>query len=153
MLFIPTPRTFLKAINNGNFLIWPDLNNQQLLKHLPPRIATALGHQGQEIKNLQYTKNLKSVLEVEKYNNLYLEVETVTTHDLCATIIPFNINRRGSSDLTGAFPHKSNREVFYGMVVYDYDSNAIMAEPIKKQAGSNHPRCVPQYPLGPQSNR
>ena len=27
--FIPTPITFLKAVNNGNFLTWPDLNNQQ----------------------------------------------------------------------------------------------------------------------------
>ena len=48
--FSPTPRTFLKAINNGNFLTWPVLNNQQVLKHLPPRTATALGHLDQEIK-------------------------------------------------------------------------------------------------------
>ena len=32
----PTPRTFLKAINNGNYLTWPGLNNQQLLNHPPP---------------------------------------------------------------------------------------------------------------------
>ena len=57
--FIPTPRTFMKAINNGNFLTWPGLKNQQLLKHLPPRIATALGNLDQERKNLQSTKNVR----------------------------------------------------------------------------------------------
>ena len=36
--FSPTPRTLLKAINNGRFLTWQGLNNQQLLKHLLPSI-------------------------------------------------------------------------------------------------------------------
>ena len=46
------PGNFLKAIENGNLLTWPGLNNQQFLKHLPPIIATALGHLDQERKNL-----------------------------------------------------------------------------------------------------
>ena len=57
--FRPTPRTLLKAINNGNFLIWPGLNNQQCLEHLPPSIATSLGNMDQERKNLQSTKHVK----------------------------------------------------------------------------------------------
>ena len=40
MLFQPQPKNFRKAIENGNFLIWLGLNNQQLLKHLPSIIAT-----------------------------------------------------------------------------------------------------------------
>ena len=42
--FSPMPIKFLKAIKNGIFLTWPGLNNQILLKYLPPSIATALGH-------------------------------------------------------------------------------------------------------------
>ena len=38
----------------------------KLLKHLPPIIATALGHLDQECKNLQSTKQVKSELEVEE---------------------------------------------------------------------------------------
>ena len=53
LYFSPTPRIFLKEIRNGNLLTWPDLNNKQLLKHLTPRIATALGHLDQEQNNLQ----------------------------------------------------------------------------------------------------
>ena len=48
--FSPTPITFLREIKNLNFLTWPGLNNQHLLKHLPLIIATALGHLDQEQK-------------------------------------------------------------------------------------------------------
>ena len=57
----------------------------------------------------------------------------MTTHELCTIIIPFNIKRKSFSDLTGAFPHKSSREHFYAMVMYDYDSNEILAKPIKNR--------------------
>ena len=55
--FRTTPRTFLKAINNGKFLTWPGLNNQQLFKHITPSITTSLGHMGQERK----TSNLQRI--------------------------------------------------------------------------------------------
>ena len=71
--FSPTPRTFLKAIKNGNFLTWPGLNNQQLLNPIPPSIATALGHLDQERKNLQSTKSIKLEIEVEEDSDFYPE--------------------------------------------------------------------------------
>ena len=83
-------------------------------------------------KNLQYKKHLKSEVEVEEDSNFYLDAETLKTNDLCATITSFNLNTKVFSDLIGALPHKSSRGNFYVMVMYDYDSNAIMAEPIKK---------------------
>ena len=64
--FRPTPRTFLNSIENGNLLTWPGLNNQHLMKHLPPIIVTALGHLDQERKNLQSIKQVKSELEIEE---------------------------------------------------------------------------------------
>ena len=81
-------------------------------------------------KNLQYTKHVKSEVEVEEYSNFYPDSETVKTHELCATIIYFNLKRKGLSDLTSAFPHKSKIWNLYVMVLYDYDSNIILAEPI-----------------------
>ena len=53
------------------------------------------------------------------------------THDIYVTIIRFNLNKKGFSDLSGAFPHKSSKWNVYVMLMYDYDSNAILAEPIK----------------------
>ena len=51
---------------NGNSLTWKGLNNQQLLKHLPPSISIALGHLDQELKNPLSTKQVKSVLDIEE---------------------------------------------------------------------------------------
>ena len=42
--FRPIPRTFLKAIKNGDLITLVGLNNQHFLKHLPPSIITALVH-------------------------------------------------------------------------------------------------------------
>ena len=124
--FSPTPRTFMKAIKNGNFLTCPGLKNQQLLNHIPPRIATALGHLDQERKNLQ-SKKVKSYLNIEENKWFYPDIETVNTHEFCTKIIPFNINRTGFRKLTGAFLQKSIIGNLCVMVMYDYDINAILA--------------------------
>ena len=58
-------------------------------------------------------------------------MDNVKTHKLLATIILFSTNRKCFSDLTGAFPHKSIRGNFYVIVVYDFEINAIISEPIK----------------------
>ena len=59
--FIPTPRNVLTAKKNGKFLSSPGLNNQHLLKHIPPRIATSRGHMDLERKtsNIERVWNLK----------------------------------------------------------------------------------------------
>ena len=69
-------------------------------------------------------------MEIEEDIGLNPDAESVKTHDICATIAPFNIKRKGFSDLTGALPHKSRRRNLYVMVMYDYDSNSILSEPI-----------------------
>ena len=61
--FSPTQRTFLKAIKNGKFLTWPGLNNQQLLNHIPPIIATALKHMDQEREKPPIYKAYKIISE------------------------------------------------------------------------------------------
>ena len=72
-------------------------------------------------------------MEVEEDSKFYLDAETVTTNELCATIIPFNIKRKGFSDLNGAFPHKSNMGNLYVMVMYDNGRNEILSEPINNR--------------------
>ena len=85
----------------------------------------------QDRKNLQSTKHAKSELGVEEDIKFYPDVKTVKTHVLCATITPFNIKRKGFIDITGNVQHKSSRVNLYAMVMYDYDSNAILTKPIK----------------------
>ena len=62
----PHHKNFPEDNKNENFLTWPGLNNQHLLKHLPPGITTALGHMYQERENLQSTKQVKSEWEIEE---------------------------------------------------------------------------------------
>ena len=50
-------------------------------------------------------------------------------------IIPFTATGKTYQDLTGRFPHKSSRGSEYLMVAYDFDSNAILAEPLKSRRG------------------
>ena len=52
MLLQNHANNFPEGEKKGNFLTWPGLNNQQLLKHIPPSIETALGHMDQDRKNL-----------------------------------------------------------------------------------------------------
>ena len=96
-----------KGGNNGDFLTCTGLNNQQLLKHLPPSIATALGHLEQERNNLQSKKQVRYELEIEEDKDIYPDIESVNTHGLFATVILFNIKRKAFSNLTGSFPQKS----------------------------------------------
>ena len=56
----------MKATNNGNLFTWTGLNNQTLLNHLPPSIATALEHLGQERKNLHSTNQVNYELDIEE---------------------------------------------------------------------------------------
>ena len=70
-------------------------------------------------------------MEVEEDKEFSSDTETVKAHEFCATIIPFNIKRKGFIDLTGSLPHKSSRGNLYAMILYEYDSNEILAKPIK----------------------
>ena len=90
-------------------------------------------------KNLQSTKHVKSEGEVDEDRNFYQDTETVKTHEICANIIPFNLKRKGFSDPNGALLRNSSIGNLHVMVMYDYDSNEILVEPIKnRQSATTH---------------
>ena len=70
-------------------------------------------------------------MDIEEDRNFYPDKETVKTHELCATVGPINMKRKGFRNITGALTHKSSRVNMYVMVIYDYNSNAILAKQIK----------------------
>ena len=79
--------------------------------------------------------NLKEILEKEILNDFFPESDkpNVRTHDLVHAIVDNN-DLTAYSDLTGRFPYMSSRGSQYLYVVYHYDSNAIIAEPLKNRA-------------------
>ena len=52
----PTASTFVKAIQNANFLSWPGLTVPLIKKHLPKSMFTYQGHMTTERQGLQSTK-------------------------------------------------------------------------------------------------
>ena len=136
----PPLRTFLRAIKNGNLITWPGIRDIDFNKHLTKSIATAKGHLNQERKNLQSTKKVRFDLEpkpsVPDDDDFFPVPDSsppTKTFEVLSTIIPFEANGKAFHDLTGRFPHKSSRGNEYILVHYDYDSNAILAEPLKNR--------------------
>ena len=52
----PVLSTLLRAIRRGHLVTFPGLTTNLISKHLPKSLATVLGHQDQEAKNLCSTK-------------------------------------------------------------------------------------------------
>ena len=52
-------------------------------------------------------------------------------------IIDIHNSNTGFIDLTGRFPYRSSRGYQYLLLIYDYDSNAILVEPIKNRTSDS----------------
>ena len=128
-LFSPTTSTLIKAIDNGNLATWPMLTSDNIKKHLSKSEATTLGHLDQTRKNIQSTKSEKQ----DKDDDKPIEQEPKTEHVYAAIINPQETTGKIYTDQTGQFPTVSSRGNKYLMVLYDYDSNAILAEPLKSR--------------------
>ena len=102
-------------------------------------LATSMGHLDQQQQGLQSTKQqaLNFLLEQELHSDIKNDffpkdtgLANQITNDCVAQIVPFSQTNKAYMDLTGRFPHISSSGNEYVLVVYDYDSNAILAEAI-----------------------
>ena len=146
--FSPAISTFLTAIKKGHFITWPGLTPALIKKHLPPSVFSAKGHLNQEMKNLQSTKKSYKDVLISSSNtdtpscpsdihhedfHPTPEPSSPKTFNCFATIIDLNNTSTGFIDLTGRFPYRSSRGHQYLLLIYDYDSNAILVEPLKNR--------------------
>jgi hypothetical protein len=127
----PVKSTWLKAIEAGYFTTWPGLTTDLVKKHLPKSLASAKGHLRQERQGLRSTQT------TTKPSSVNSTIKPVMTTDKETTVRtnwvymqPIEVTGQIYSDQTGRFPQTSSRGNKYIMIVYDYDSNAILAEPI-----------------------
>jgi hypothetical protein len=130
-LLSPSTSTLLKAIKNNQLTTWPGMTTENVIKHLPKSIATTLGHQDQTRKNAQSTQP-KPPIELEPEPEADPESLQQRTHQVFTAIVDSGTGQI-YSDQTGRFPVTSSRGHKYLFVLYDYDSNAILAEPIKSR--------------------
>ena len=134
--FSPTPSTWIDAISKGFFQTWPGLTAEAVRKHLPKSEATHKSHLDQARKNVRSTKNKATKQPTNTHDpsepNPIQEPNNEKTHALYATI---ETTGKIYTDQTGRFPVTSSRGNQYVMVLYDYDTNAILTEPLRNRTG------------------
>ena len=129
-LFSPSKSTLLQAIRNGLLGGWPGLTCANVTKYLTETTATAKGHLDQHRMNLQSTNHQTSHNHLLS-NDFSPPPEPTRTNQTIATIINQSKNSNAYFDLTGGFPYVSTRGYKYIFILYDYDSNSILAEPLR----------------------
>ena len=61
--FSPVKSTWIKAIKNGNFVTWPGLTAEAVVKHLSQSTATSKGHMNQQRMNSRSTQPKSKVIK------------------------------------------------------------------------------------------
>jgi hypothetical protein len=112
----------------------PRLTANAVRKYLPKSLATAKGHLKAAPKNLRSTSITRPALAPTDANTAMTTPTSshVRTHLVYAKHI--SITGQIYSDQTGRFPVTSSRGNQYIMIIYDYNSTAILAEPIKNRS-------------------
>ena len=117
----PTIATLTQAINNGYLKSWPGLTAKNVKKHIQFSDAMTKGHLDRVRKNIRSSKNAEPVESVEQENKQH-----------CAFAIIEEIGKI-YTDQTGAFPILSSKGNRYIFILYHYDTNSILAEPIRNR--------------------
>ena len=121
----PVPQTWIKAIHSNFFATWPGLTAKLVQEYLRENTETTKGHMCSNRANLQSTKLLS--------NQEYHEMTTskVRHHELFIKTV--ELSGKIYSDQTGRFHLTSSKGNKYFMVLYDHDSNVILAKPLKSR--------------------
>jgi hypothetical protein len=131
-LFSPVPSTLLHAIKRGHLTTWPGLTINNVNRFLHKSIATVKGHLDQTRKNKRSTKTVTTEVEDLSAPPLPPITDGKRTHFVYGAVIDApTATRQIYTDQTGCFPVISRRGNKYIMVLYDYNSNSILVEPIK----------------------
>jgi hypothetical protein len=109
---------------NRNFSSWPGLTEHAVEKHLSKSTATKNGHLNQQKQNARTTKMKKTKV---------INQETNMDHGIKSQFVYAATIDAGQTytDQTGRLPVVSSKGNTYIMILYDYDSNAILTQPIK----------------------
>jgi hypothetical protein len=122
--FIPVKSTWITAIQNGNFSSSPGLTEHAVEKHLSKSTSSTKGHLNQQMQNSRTTQ-IKDTEVIVTEPDLDHGIKTQFLY--AATIDAGQIY----TDQTGRFPVVLSKGNKYTMILYDYDINAMLAQPIK----------------------
>jgi hypothetical protein len=124
--FCPSSTTWTTAIAKGFFSTWPGLTEHLVRHHLPKSTATSSGHLRQQYQNIRSTR------QAPPRTTTAPAILAERTNDVFSTV--YQPTGRIYTDQTGRFPVTSSRGNRYIMIMYDYDSNAILSHPMKNRS-------------------
>jgi hypothetical protein len=122
--FSPVKSTWITAIKSGHFTSWTGLTEHDVEKNLFKSTSTTKGNFNQQRQNARTTKVMDPEVIITEPD---LDQGIKSQYVYAATIDAGQIY----TDQTGIFPVVSSKGNKYIMILYDYDSNAILAQPIK----------------------
>jgi hypothetical protein len=131
--FSPVQDTWLKAIQNGHFATWPPVTVENVRKYLPKSEATAKGHKNQIRQNIRSTQ--PAVADPTPESDMVQEYKCKFIY---AAIMDTN---QIYTYLTGRFPttYLSGNKCI--LILYDYDSNSVLSDPIKNRGDKDMVRA------------
>lgn len=142
----PVKKSWISAIKRNVYASWLHLAEQLVRKHLTVQEPTNLGHinsrkLGTQSFKLKIVTNNKfeDELDIENNNLDPLKRGILQTCDrrIGAHIFSFDeLKNYIATDLCGKYPTMSNRGMKYLFVLYNYNSNAILAKPMKSNKGA-----------------
>ena len=122
----PSISTLISAIKNGYLKTWPGLTTQAVTKYITTSDASVKGHMDRIRKNIRSTK--ASIDKIETLDS------TIKTKEAFAQI---SETAKVYTDQTGRFPTTSSNGSKYVFILYAYDINAILAEPLKSRTATH----------------
>ena len=144
-MFSPPISTWCAAIDAGFLTTWPDLTSSQVRRHPPFSIPMIQGHLDQQRANLRSTQPAATpdtTVPSHPPDNAHNVLSPVTMTREPAPVRTHNlfvdcqlITGQIATDLPGRFLVPSSRGNSYVLIVYDYDSNYIHAEPLRSRSG------------------
>jgi hypothetical protein len=141
LLCSPPAATLLLALDKSTKL--QTISGLMLLlicSHLPKSTATGKGHMWHQCSNTASTRNKQAdiMLAHAEVDHMFPAHEACAVQDMCCfAALADATTDTIYTDLTGAFPVRSFKNMQYIFVVYIYDRNAIIVRPVPSQTGAS----------------
>ena len=134
----PPAPGFIKAIKAGWFATWTGLTSKLIANHLDLSESTIAGHMKRRPQGLRSTSNSAIILEDTNERLEPPRSHINRQHEVGVSAFPMDaLKGLICTDLPGRFPKTSSKGMNYIFLLYDFDSNAILAHPIQSRKTAN----------------
>ena len=128
-----TKPSWIQAIKNRQYASWPGLTVKAVAKYFPKRKETMKGHGRKTKSGLRSTKT-----DTKDIENASMNLTHPPTEHKESILMIFDLSDETQwlmyTNQTGKFPKKSSKGNHYIMVLFEFDSNAILVEAMKNRS-------------------